>query len=253
MLLVIDAGNTNITFGVFAGEDLIAQWRMVTDYDKGGAEYAAELRNLLGSAKVDIDAVAIASVVPPLDQTLTRMAQDCFHLTPLVVNHTVDTGLKILYDPPADVGADRIVDAVAAVTKYGAPCIVVDFGTATTFNAVSTAREYLGGVIAPGILISAEALFLRAAKLPRVEIKQPEKVIGSSTVVAMQSGIYHGYAGLVDGVLEKMIAEMNTKPRVIATGGLAPLIAGASRFIEKVDSTLTLDGLRLVYERTRQV
>ena len=253
MLLVIDAGNTNITFGVFAGEDLIAQWRMVTDHDKGGAEYAAELRNLLGSAKVDIDAVAIASVVPPLDQTLTRMVQDCFQLTPLVVNHTVDTGLKILYDPPADVGADRIVDAVAAVTKYGAPCIVVDFGTATTFNAVSTAREYLGGVIAPGILISAEALFLRAAKLPRVEIKQPEKVIGSSTVVAMQSGIYHGYAGLVDGVLEKMIAEMNTKPRVIATGGLAPLIAGASRFIEKVDSTLTLDGLRLVYERTRQV
>lgn len=253
MLLVIDAGNTNITFGVFAGEDLIAQWRMVTDYDKGGAEYAAELRNLLGSAKVDIDAVAIASVVPPLDQTLTRMVQDCFQLTPLVVNHTVDTGLKILYDPPADVGADRIVDAVAAVTKYGAPCIVVDFGTATTFNAVNTAREYLGGVIAPGILISAEALFLRAAKLPRVEIKQPEKVIGSSTVVAMQSGIYHGYAGLVDGVLEKMIAEMNTKPCVIATGGLAPLIAGASRFIEKVDSTLTLDGLRLVYERTRQV
>lgn len=253
MLLVIDAGNTNITFGVFAGEDLIAQWRMVTDHDKGGAEYAAELRNLLGSAKVDIDAVAIASVVPPLDQTLTRMVQDCFQLTPLVVNHTVDTGLKILYDPPADVGADRIVDAVAAVTKYGAPCIVVDFGTATTFNAVNTAREYLGGVIAPGILISAEALFLRAAKLPRVEIKQPEKVIGSSTVVAMQSGIYHGYAGLVDGVLEKMIAEMNTKPRVIATGGLAPLIAGASRFIEKVDSTLTLDGLRLVYERTRQV
>lgn len=253
MLLVIDAGNTNITLGVFAGEDLIAQWRMVTDYDKGGAEYAAELRNLLGSAKIDIDAVAIASVVPPLDQTLTRMVQDCFQLTPLVVNHTVDTGLKILYDPPADVGADRIVDAVAAVTKYGAPCIVVDFGTATTFNAVSTAREYLGGVIAPGILISAEALFLRAAKLPRVEIKQPEKVIGSSTVVAMQSGIYHGYAGLVDGVLEKMIAEMNTKPRVIATGGLAPLIAEASRFIEKVDSTLTLDGLRLVYERTRQV
>ncbi len=253
MLLVIDAGNTNITLGVFAGEDLIDQWRMVTDHDKGGAEYAAELRNLLGSSKVDIDAVVIASVVPPLDQTLIRMVQDCFQLTPLVVDHTVDTGLKILYEPPADVGADRIVDAVAAVTKYGAPCIVVDFGTATTFNAVNAAREYLGGVIAPGILISAEALFLRAAKLPRVEIKQPGKVIGSSTVGAMQSGIYHGYAGLVDGVLEKMIAEMNTKPRVIATGGLAPLIASASRFIEKVDSTLTLDGLRLVYERTRQV
>jgi type III pantothenate kinase len=253
MLLVIDAGNTNITLGVFAGEHLIAQWRMVTARDKGGDEYAAELRNLVESAKVDIDAVVIASVVPPLDQPLTRMVQDCFQLTPLFVNHTVDTGLKILYDSPADVGADRIVDAVAAVTKYGAPCIVVDFGTATTFNAVNGAREYLGGVIAPGIMISAEALFLRAAKLPQVEIKKPEKVIGSTTVGAMQSGIYHGYAGLVDGVLEKMFAEMNTKPHVIATGGLAPLIAGASRFIEKVDSTLTLDGLRLVYERTRQV
>ena len=253
MLLVIDAGNTNITLGVFAGEDLVAQWRMVTDHDKGVDEYAAELRNLCESAKVDIDAVVIASVVPPLDQTLTRMVRDCFQLTPLFVNHTVDTGLKILYDSPADVGADRIVDAVAAVNKYGAPCIVVDFGTATTFNAVNDAREYLGGVIAPGLMISAEALFLRAAKLPRVEIKKPEKVIGSSTVGAMQSGIYHGYAGLVDGVLEKMIAEMNTRPRVIATGGLAPLIAGASRYIEKVDSTLTLDGLRLVYERTRQV
>lgn len=256
MLLVIDAGNTNITLGVFAGDDLIAQWRMVTDHDKGSDEYATALRDLFESTNVDlgkVDAVAIASVVPPLDQTLKRMVLDCFQLTPLFVNHTVDTGLKILYDAPADVGADRIVDAVAAVTKYGAPCIVVDFGTATTFNAVNAAHEYLGGVIAPGIMISAEALFLRAAKLPRVEIKQPEKVIGSSTVGAMQSGIYYGYAGLVDGVLEKMIAEMHTKPRVIATGGFAPLIANASRFIEKVDSTLTLDGLRLVYERTMQV
>ena len=256
MLLVIDAGNTNITLGVFEGEDLLAQWRMVTDHDKGGDEYAADLRNLFESANVDlgkIDAVVIASVVPPLDQTITQMVQECFELTPLFVNHTVETGLKILYDGPGDVGADRIVDAVAAATKYGAPCIVVDFGTATTLNAVNAAGEYLGGVIAPGIMISAEALFLRAAKLPRVEIKQPEKVIGSSTVGAMQSGLYHGYAGLVDGVLEKMITEMNTKPRVIATGGLAPLIANASKFIEKVDSTLTLDGLRLVYERTRQV
>ena len=256
MLLVIDAGNTNITLGVFEGEDLIAQWRIVTDHDKGGDEYAADLRNLFESANVDlgkVDAVVIASVVPPLDQTLSFMARECFSLTPLFVNHTVDTGLKILYDVPADVGADRIVDALAAVTKYGAPCIVVDFGTATTFNAVNAEREYLGGVIAPGIMISAEALFLRAAKLPRVEIRRPEKVIGSSTVGAMQSGLYHGYAGLVDGVLEKMIAEMNPKPHVIATGGLAPLIANASRFIEKVDSSLTLDGLRLVYERTRQV
>ena len=256
MLLVIDAGNTNITLGVFEGEDLVAQWRMVTDHDKRADEYASDLRGLFESKNVEpgkVVAVVIASVVPPLDQTLARMIEDCFQLTPLFVNHTVDTGLKILYESPADVGADRIVDAVAAVTKYGAPCIVVDFGTATTFNAVNAASEYLGGVIVPGIMISAEALFLRAAKLPRVEIKRPEKVIGSSTVGAMQSGLYHGYAALVDGVLEKMIAEMDTKPHVIATGGLAPLIANASRLIEKVDGTLTLDGLRLVYERTRQV
>ena len=256
MLLVIDAGNTNITLGVFRDEDLIAEWRILTDPAKHSDEYVADLQDLFQSECLHlnkIEAVVIASVVPPLDQTLKLMSQRGFQLDPLFVNHTVNTGLKILYDSPADVGADRIVDAVAAVTKYGAPCIVVDFGTATTFNAVNSAHEYLGGVIAPGIMISAEALFLRAAKLPRVEIKQPDKVIGSSTVGAMQSGIYHGYAGLVDGVLEKMIAEMNTKPRVIATGGLAPLIADASRFIEKVDSTLTLDGLRLVYERTRQV
>lgn len=256
MLLAIDAGNTNITVGVFRDEDLIAEWRIVTDHAKHSDEYVADLQDLFQSECLHlnkIDAVVIASVVPPLDQTLNLMSQRGFQLSPLFVNHTVDTGLKILYDAPADVGADRIVDAVAAVNKYGAPCIVVDFGTATTFNAVNAAREYLGGVIAPGIMISAEALFLRAAKLPRVEIKQPEKVIGSTTVGAMQSGIYHGYAGLVDGVLEKMMTEMNTKPSVIATGGLASLIAEASRFIDKVDRTLTLDGLRLVYERTRQV
>ncbi len=256
MLLVIDVGNTNITLGIFQGESLIVEWRIVTDHDKRSDEYGAELRTLFESAKIDpgkIDAVVIASVVPPLDQTLSRMVQECFQLTPLFIDHSVDTGLKILYEPPADVGADRIVDAVAAVTKYGAPCIVVDFGTATTFNAISAEHEYLGGVIAPGILISAEALFMRAAKLPRVEIKRPDKVIGTSTVGAMQSGLYHGYAGLVDGVLQQMIAEMNVKPHVIATGGLAPVIAKASRLIERVDSTLTLDGLRLVYERSTKV
>ena len=255
MLLAIDAGNTNITLGVFRDEDLIAEWRLVTDHSKHADEYVADLQDLFQSQCLHlnkIDAVVIASVVPPLDQTLGLMSERGFQLNPLFVNHTLDTGLKILYDAPSDVGADRIVDAVAAVTKYGAPCIVVDFGTATTFNAVNAEREYLGGVIAPGLMISAEALFLRAAKLPRVEIKRPEKVIGSSTVGAMQSGLYHGYAGLVDGVLEKMIAEMNAEPHVIATGGLAPLIAKASKSIETVDSTLTLDGLRLVYERTQQ-
>jgi len=254
MLLVIDAGNTNITLGVFRGSDLLAQWRLPTDHDRSSDEYGAQVRILFEGTTIDlkeIDGVAIASVVPPVNPSLTRMVEVLFGLTPLFVDHTTDTGVKILYDTPSELGADRIVDAVAAVTKYGAPCIVVDFGTATTFNAVNEAREYLGGAIAPGVMIAAQALFSRAAKLPRVEIKKPEKVIGTSTVGAMQSGLYYGYAGLVDRVLAQMIAEMGSKPRVIATGGLAPVIANASRFIEKVDETLTLDGLRLVYERSQ--
>ena len=255
MLLVIDAGNTNITLGVFREAELIVQWRLTTDPVRTGDEYGVQARNLFELAGIDfknIDAIIIASVVPSLNQTLTRVAEVYFELPPLFVDHTTDTGLKILYEPPSDVGADRIVDAVAAVTKYGAPCIVVDFGTATTFNVINAAGEYLGGVIAPGIMISSEALFARAAKLPRVEIKRPHKVIGSSTTSAMQSGIYHGYAGLVDGVLEQLIAEMGTKPRVIATGGLAPLIATASKFIEEVDSNLTLEGLRLIHSRSSE-
>jgi type III pantothenate kinase len=254
MLLVIDAGNTNVTLGVFRGSELLVQWRLTTDHNRSSDEYGAQVRSLFNQHGIDlkeIDAVAIASVVPPLNPSLSRMVEVGFGLMPLFVDHTTDTGLKILYDSPSELGADRIVDAVAAVTKYGAPCIVVDFGTATTFNAINAAREYLGGAIAPGIKISAEALFSRAAKLPRVEIKRPEKVIGSSTVGAMQSGLYYGYAGLVDGVLEQMIAEMGATPRVIATGGLAPLIAPASRFIEKIDETLTLDGLRFIYERSK--
>jgi type III pantothenate kinase len=252
MLLVIDAGNSNLTLGVFRGAELLAQWRLVTNRDQSAAQYGLEIRELFEQAGVEgknIEGIAIASVVPQLDHALAEIAANEFGVTPLFVDHTTDTGLKILYDTPAELGADRIVDAAAALAKYGAPCILVDFGTATTFNAVNGAHEYLGGVIAPGVMISAEALFSRTAKLPRVEIKRPDKVIATSTRGAMQSGLYHGYAGLVDGVLEKMIAEMGSQPRVIATGGLAAMIASASRFIEKVDETLTLDGLRLVYER----
>ena len=252
MLLVIDAGNSNITLGVFRANELIAQGRLNTDRDKSSDEYGVEIRDLFERSGVDtksIDGIAIASVVPSLDQALRQMSETYFDLTPLFVDHTNAIGLQILYDPPSAVGADRIVDAVAAATVYGVPCIIVDFGTATTFNVVSAGHEYIGGAIAPGLKISAEALFSRAAKLPHVEIRQPEKVIGSSTVAAMQSGLYHGYAGLVDGVLEQMIAELGSKPHVVATGGLARVIANASRFIEEVNETLTLEGLRLAYER----
>src|SRR5256886_10408848 len=253
MLLVIDIGNTNTSLGVFDGENLVANWRLTTAGERTGDEWGVHTRNLFALAGLDfksIDAIAIASVVPPVNFTLKRMAEDYFHLSPLFIDHTIDTGVPILYQPPSDVGADRIVDAVAAIRQYGAPCIVVDFGTATTFDAINARGEYLGGVITPGITISADALFERAAKLPRVEIRRPQKTIGSATVEAMQSGLDHGYVGLVDGILRKMIGELGAKARVIATGGLAPLIARGSEFIETADETLTLEGLRIVYERT---
>jgi len=254
MLLVIDAGNTNTSLGVYQGTDLVAHWRLTTARNRTVDEYGVHARNLFELAGLDfkaINAIAIASVVPPLNYTLKRMAEVYFHLTPLFVDHTTDLGLRVLYEPASDVGADRLVDAVAATEKYGAPCIIVDFGTATTFNAITQHGDYLGGVITPGIMISADALFERTAKLPRVDIKRPGKVIGSSTVAAMQSGLYHGYVGLVDGVLRKMLNEMGGSPRVIATGGLASLIATCSSLIELVDDTLTLEGLRLVFERCK--
>ena len=256
MLLVIDIGNTNTSLGVFDGDRLVTHWRLTTARSRTVDEWGVHARNLFALAGLDfktIDAIAIASVVPPVNFTLKRMAETYFHLSPLFVDYATETGVPILYQPASDVGADRIVDAVAAIHKYGAPCIVVDFGTATTFDAINSKGEYLGGVITPGITISADALFERAAKLPRVEIKRPQSVVGTSTVGAMQSGLYHGYAGLVDGILRKMIDELGGAPRVIATGGLAPLIATGSEFIEEVDETLTLEGLRLVYERTKPV
>ena len=254
MLLVIDIGNTNTSLGVFDGDTLVTHWRLTTARSRTVDEWGVHARNLFALAELDfkaIDAIAIASVVPPLNFTLKRMAEVYFRLTPLFVDHLTDTGVPILYQPPSDVGADRIVDAVAAIHRYGTPCVVVDFGTATTFDAINSKGEYLGGVITPGITISADALFERAAKLPRVEIKRPENVIGSSTVGAMQSGLYHGYVGLVDGILRKMIDDLGGSVRVIATGGLAPLIAKGSEFIQEVDETLTLEGLRLVYRRVK--
>ena len=256
MLLVIDVGNTNTSLGVYREAELVAHWRLTTNRARTVDEYGVHARNLFELAALDfkaITAIAIASVVPPLNYTLKTMAETYFQLSPLFVDSATDTGLKILYEPATDVGADRIVDAVAAIEKYGAPCIIVDFGTATTFDVINDKGEYLGGVITPGIMISSDALFERAAKLPRVDIKRPQRVIGSSTTTAMQSGLYYGYTALVDGVLRRIIEELgkSTKPpRVIATGGLAPLIATGSEYIEVVDDTLTLDGLRLIYERT---
>jgi type III pantothenate kinase len=253
MLLVIDVGNTNTSLGVYDGARLVAHWRLTTARERTVDEYGVHSRNLFELAGIDfkeITAVAIASVVPPLNFTLRRMSEDYFHQSPLFVDHTTNTGVPILYNPASDVGADRIVDAVAAIDKYGAPCIIVDFGTATTFDAINERGEYMGGVITPGITISSDALFARTARLPRVEIKRPSSVIGSTTVASMQSGLYYGYAGLVDGILKRMQEELDHKARVIATGGLAPLIATGSDYIEEIDDTLTLEGLRLVYERT---
>ncbi|HEY0007047.1 MAG TPA: type III pantothenate kinase [Pyrinomonadaceae bacterium] len=254
MLLVIDVGNTNTSLGVYEGAELVKHWRLTTLRVRTVDEYGVYARNLFEFAGIDykaIEAIAIASVVPPLNFALRRMAEVYFGHSPLFVDHTTDTGLPILYEPPSDVGADRIVDAVAAVNRYGAPCIVVDFGTATTFDAINARGEYLGGVITPGITISSDALFERAARLPRVEIKRPPVIIGSSTVGSIQSGLYYGYVGLVDGILKHMRAELGGAPRIVATGGLASLIATGSELIEAVDDTLTLEGLRLIYERGR--
>jgi type III pantothenate kinase len=261
MLLALDVGNTNTVLGLYtlaSGETaatLAAHWRVSTHRTQTADEYGVlftNLFNLHGLSTDQVKHIIISSVVPPVESTLMQVCESYFHLKPLFVEPGIKTGMPVLVDNPAELGADRLVNAIAAYEKYGGPAIVVDFGTATTFDVVSARGEYLGGVISPGLGISADALFSRAARLGRVDIKRPPKVIGTTTVTHIQSGLYYGYIGLVDGILERMIAEMDgSVPKIIATGGLAGLIAEDSRYIETIDDMLTLDGLRLVFERNQ--
>ncbi len=254
MLLTIDVGNTNTVLGVFRGPQLIANWRLTTAREQTVDEYGVLTRNLFtlaGLDRNDITGVIISSVVPPVNWTLGEMSRVYFGKKALFVEMGVKTGMAVLVDNPSEVGADRIVNGVAAFQLYGGPCIVVDFGTAITFDAISTKGEYLGGVIAPGLGIASEALFARAAKLPRVEIKDPGNIIGTNTVTNMQAGLYYGAVDMVDGMLERMKKELGENAKVVATGGQAQLVAEGSKYIEHTDEFLTLTGLRLIWEKNQ--
>jgi type III pantothenate kinase len=287
MLLALDVGNTNTVLGLYRLDEdesastaataplrssddgtsatakagsateelkLVAHWRVTTHRTQTSDEYGVLFLNLFNMHGISVDQVKhiiISSVVPPVESTLRRVCERYFHVQPLFVEPGIKTGVAVLQDNPADLGADRLVNTVAAFERYGGPCIVVDFGTATTFDVISAKGEYLGGAIAPGLGISADALFARAARLGRVDIKRPAKVIGTNTVTHLQSGLYFGYIGLVDGILERMTAELGAQPRVIATGGLARQISADSRYIKQIDDMLTLDGLRILFERNR--
>jgi type III pantothenate kinase len=254
MLLAIDIGNTNITLGLFEGEQRTSAWRLATAHERMPDEYGLQLLGLLahaGRSSQDVDAIAMASVVPPLTGTFVQACQAYLGGTPLVVDAGVKTGVRIRYEEPKAVGADRVADAAAVQHYFGGPACVVDFGTATTFDAISKEGDYLGGAIAPGIGIAAEALFQRAAKLPRVDLARPPSAIGRNTPHAMQSGLLFGYVGLVEGMVARFKSELGDDTKIIATGGLAALIAAETKVIEYLEPWLTLNGLRIIWELNR--
>lgn len=257
MLLAVDVGNTNIVFGVYKGEELVYDWRIATDKNKTSDEYGLLFENIFryhGLSTKDVEDVIISSVVPTLMYTLSAMSKKYFNREPLIIGPGIKTGMNIKYDNPKELGADRIVNAVAAYNKYGGPLIIVDFGTAITFCAISKNGDYLGGAIAPGIKISGEALFSKTAKLPKVELVKPKTVIGKNTVNSIQSGLIYGCIGLVDYIIERMIEELKDEGEVkniIATGGFATLIGSESRYINRIDKMITLEGLRIIYEKNK--
>ncbi len=255
MLLALDAGNSNITIGAFEGRQLVSQWRLRTVHEQTSDEWGILLRNLFVPAGLDIekvDGIIVCSVVPPIDSTLAAMTKRYFNREAMFVGPRTDLGLAIRYDNPNEVGADRLVNGVAGFYKYGGPCVIVDFGTTINFDVISRDAEYLGGAIAVGIGIAIDALFSRTARLPLVEFRPPKDVVGTNTVASMQSGLYFGAIGMIDGILERIVDKLGPETKAVATGGQAQMIVSGSRFLKVVDEHLTLEGLAMIWERNRR-
>lgn len=254
MIFVIDIGNTNTVLGVFEEEQLKYEWRIKTDRYKTADEFAVLIKSLFDYKGVlfsEITDIIISSVVPPIMASLEMMCKNYFQIKPMIIGKNTKTNLKMLYPNPQEIGADRIVNAVGAIEKYDGPIVIIDFGTATTYCYINENKEYVGGIISPGITISMEALYQKAAKLPKIDIQRPDRIIGQSTIEAMQSGVFYGYIAQVDGIVQRIKKEWKTEPTVIATGGLAPLLVKASETIDVVDQYLTLNGLYLIYKNNK--